>query len=205
MLLFSAVYLGFFCVVVTVADSIDLSGRMMSPVYTCMVVAAAYTGRQIVRDFGSARPALTAVAIALLLGGLLSIQIMRSAVWTTQPRAAGFDYSGRAWTTAPALDELRSLPPDTPLYSNWPQIVFYLTGRKAYPIAFAQCSDGCQALDADLRAIPDEVKEKAVLIWAHGEGRYECYDCLLAVVETHGFTSIHGDKRLLELFTMIAP
>ena len=71
---------------------------MMSPVYTCMVVAAAYTGRQIVRDFGSARPPLTAVAIALLLGGLLSIQIMRSAVWTTQARV------GRVRLQRPRLD-----------------------------------------------------------------------------------------------------
>lgn len=201
LLLFSAIYLSFFYAVVTFADSGHLSGRTLSPIYTSLVVVAAYAGQDLAHRYGQRRPALRFIAILVLCGGLLSIQLVRTTVWTSRARLNGFDYSGREWRTALAVDVIRGLPDGTSLYSNWPHVVYFLTGRLAHPIAFARCYENCQALASEFAAIPEEHRVTAVLIWAKDQGSHECYDCFHAVSAGHGFAPVHEDSR----FQLFAP
>ena len=191
LLLFCAVYLAFFYVVVTFADSGHLSGRTLSPVFSSMIVVAAYVAHEIVRRYGKSRPAVTTGAILLLCGALLTVQLLRSATCANQGRVEGFDFSARAWQSAPAVDILNELPPQTPLHSNWPPIVYFLTGRPAHPLAFAHCYTDCTALDSELLV----VSEHAVIVWTDYLVGAECYDCLLSAAPETGFVSTHEDDH----------
>ena len=89
--------------------------------------------------FDPDRPALVAGALALLCGALLGIQLVRSAVWATRSHEEGFEYSSRTWRYAPAVEYLRRLPAETPIYSNRPQAIYFLVGRRSHPVVFAPC------------------------------------------------------------------
>ena len=195
LLLFSAVYLGFFYAVVTFADTGDLSMRTLSPVYSALVAAATYAGYAAVQRYGASRPALAAGVILILCAGLLAVQLLRSVTWARSARADGFDYSGRVWMTAPAVYHLQNLPPSTPLYSNLPELVYFVTGRQVHPLALASCDGGCGMLEADLLAIPAAQRDTTVIVWVAGEGNAECIACLLAAAPAHGFAPAFQDDH----------
>src|SRR6185436_9214017 len=61
----------------------------------------------------------------------LGSYFLRTGSWFERTRSDGQGYASRQWKESETVQRVRSLAPGTPIYSNAPDGVYYLTGRPA--------------------------------------------------------------------------
>jgi len=74
-------------------------------------------------------------AVAILLTVLIcGANLPHSLETVSRLHAEGYGYTSRMWQQSELIAQVRSLPPGTPLISNQPAPIFFLTGRPSYDL-----------------------------------------------------------------------
>lgn len=111
-----------------------------------------------------------AAAAGLLLVGLHGVQ---ASTWVadglTDTGVGRRGLTATAWEASPVLDAVAALPAGTPVYSNAPEAVFLLTGRKTLPLpAHTDYLSGRRrpAYAAELNAVAERLAaDDGVVVW----------------------------------------
>jgi hypothetical protein len=128
-----------------------LDDRILTPVYVAITLAFPYLlirfmslsgamtrGRGVVRTL-----VITVCTIALISTSLRGIEIYRFSY------ASGFGFSGQRWRESELIKVVRSLPRYTPIYTNFPDAVYFRTGKTPRVLPFPPV----QGLDDEQRFI----------------------------------------------------
>lgn len=130
LLLTLAAYAGLLAVSLLFFDAtIPLDARITSPLYVGFLVLLGGVLAAAVRRGGLRR----LLALAALAGLLLSYGV-RTAVRVERLRYDAPGYSTGGIRNSPTLAALMEMPPETVIYTNEPEAVYYVTGRGAYMI-----------------------------------------------------------------------
>jgi hypothetical protein len=166
---FGAVYALFLPLSVSLADAhTPLNARLLAPLYPVALVLALRAAQHALRFSRGRAPRAIALAGALLF----TLASGRAALaFALSARADGVapGYATRAWAESPLVARLRQLDAGTPVYSNAPDAVVFLTGREARwlprrrePVSRQPRGD----LAAQLAALRRDVEERgAVVAW----------------------------------------
>jgi hypothetical protein len=123
-------YVGFLIASISVYDAATpLNYRILSPVYAIgLVLVLSLTSRLL---FAPRPEALASRALIVLCGVLACSNAIRGGKWAIKAHSEGLSWSSRAWQESPLVRSVRQLPPETPIFSNYPPGVYHLTGRPA--------------------------------------------------------------------------
>jgi 4-amino-4-deoxy-L-arabinose transferase-like glycosyltransferase len=125
LLWFSGLYILALAVAKSFFDrAIPMDDRILSPLY----IPALLAGMLIVENAasGAVRRAALIVAAATLAIAIAVVNVAREASSLARAHRSGRDYTGVAWRHSSVADWLRSVNPDTPLYSNIESAVRFL-------------------------------------------------------------------------------
>lgn len=106
---------------------IPLDDRLLSPV---MLLAAPVLAVLCVAFWGDAR--IDGVRRMIVAGIVVSWLWGASEIghwWWSIYAEDGGDFASRDWALSPTLAQLASVPPGTPIYTNWPAAIWFHTGR----------------------------------------------------------------------------
>jgi 4-amino-4-deoxy-L-arabinose transferase-like glycosyltransferase len=107
-----------------------LDARFLLPLHVVAVVLGLGALRHV--DLHGSRLAKTGLSV------VLGLQIMAGGVWTydaiTDPSVRPAGLTGELWATSRALERVRELTPDRPVYTNAVDVVWFHTGRTALPL-----------------------------------------------------------------------
>jgi len=108
----------------------DLFERILSPIQIGLILA----GLALFEWMAQARPARRIVlALPWAVGiWIIGINLPGSFITAQTLHQDGRGYTSRAWVTSPIIQAVRNLPADTPLISNQPTAIHFLTGRLTY-------------------------------------------------------------------------
>jgi len=127
---FIPTYLVFILVSITLFDAnTPLDGRILAPVYMAalvLAVPAVLSLREFLLPRRSGRWAIGFLASLFVL-----IALTRSVPLVTGAFENGLGFNSVAWRTSQVLSEVRSLPVNTPMFSNSPEAIYLWTGRAA--------------------------------------------------------------------------
>ena len=107
---------------------VQLRIRTLSLIYPVCLIAGVSLGWRWcypIKNTGTFK-AVAAVLAAVLAGYYL----FSAAVWTADVYANGQRYNGREWRQSELMDTVRDLPPETLIYTNGPDVIRTLTGRR---------------------------------------------------------------------------
>ncbi|NLX10652.1 MAG: hypothetical protein GXY36_13425 [Chloroflexi bacterium] len=122
--LFGPVYLGFLLVTISLVDAeTPLDERLLAPIYVAGLVIALWIA-------GRGRRGL----VALIAAAYAANMIVLAAGFLDHISREGQGYTGRAWQESALMAQIEALPPDTLIYSNGPDAIYFLTGRAAWRI-----------------------------------------------------------------------
>jgi hypothetical protein len=130
LLWFAPIYLGFLLFSITFVDALTpLDYRILSPLQASLGILLSVFGTCAI---ARSHKALGAFAACVLIAVLCSNAVRA----TRAPFTGAIDlgYSEAKWTQSPALRWVRSLPPDTVLYSNAQEAMYFGAERFARPI-----------------------------------------------------------------------
>jgi succinate dehydrogenase hydrophobic anchor subunit len=108
----------------------DLFERIFSPIQTGLLLS----GLALFEWIGQAGPARRFVLALPWVVGIWFIGINLPGSFTAAQtlHQEGLGYTSRAWVTSPTIQMVRNLPADTPLISNQPGAIYFITGRPTY-------------------------------------------------------------------------
>ncbi|MEA2175863.1 MAG: hypothetical protein QOD00_3455 [Blastocatellia bacterium] len=123
-------YAGFFIITASFIDfDTVFDERALAPVHALGLVLLICIAWRLFR----AREAghllyLSSIILCLAFAGSY---IVRGANWVRQKRGDGQGYTSRAWRESATIEHLKSLPPETLIFTNGYDAVYFLTGRRA--------------------------------------------------------------------------
>lgn len=112
---------------------ITLASRMLSPVHLAVLVLLCGLVNLALVVFPSAKRALTALALLVLLAWAASYGL-RSALIARDYHELGIGYNALAWKNSPTIAAVHQLPAGVALISNESTAIMYLAGRPAYAL-----------------------------------------------------------------------
>jgi hypothetical protein len=106
--------------------STPLDSRILSPIYVADIILILTTIQQWCNSLG--KPTIRGLFILL---SAIIIYINATQFWVTasQIRQSGESYSSLQWKASKSIQFVNSLPKDTSIYSNNPEVIYFLTGR----------------------------------------------------------------------------
>ena len=110
----------------------NLSHRFLFPMYPGMVVLASLALVAAFRSLSGMRVSrivLVASVVAFVCGNAVAL-----AAHAQRINRDGLGYSGRVWRSSPAIAHIRTLPTSTTIYSDRPELIYFLTRRVARSI-----------------------------------------------------------------------
>lgn len=131
--LFVAVYLLFLVFSISFIDAYTpLDNRMLSPIYIAGVILVLYFIRPLLHSKLFVTVGLTIVAI----------QLYFSAYWISYYHQHGYGFGNERIQKSELIEYSKMLPPDVRIFSNAPDVIYLLTGRKvaALPLKFEPSS-----------------------------------------------------------------
>jgi hypothetical protein len=108
--------------------STPLDARLLLPVFVLLVapvISLAWSLSQALRSRIIWRGFLCAVALLVILNG------KRAVAEALDVRANGRGYTSAKWRTSPSIRFVRSLADERKIFSNGPDVIHFLTGRRA--------------------------------------------------------------------------
>jgi hypothetical protein len=151
------------------AEQVPLDERMLFPAYSaalalaaCLAARAAESGRLL------RAAALAGVATVTIATAAAGIDLLR------REEVGRQDYAGHQWETSEGVRELAGLPAGTALYSNFPDAVYYRSGRRSRLVPRPVLVDGKpnSRYEEQLSRLADQVAHQgAVVIVFRHEGR----------------------------------
>ncbi len=171
LLLFCLLYAGFLLVSIAFVDAhTPMDNRLLAPLLgplvgllACLVVA--------LPRLAARRWLMGVLALGLLaLAGLQAKQLAAE----LQGRQSAEGFASRAWQRSSLLQNLATAKPSRVFYSNWPDLIHYLTGRTAYlppvrhnPYSLQPNTDYALELERMERAL----RAGAWVVWLDEPGR----------------------------------
>ncbi len=106
------------------AEQVPLDERMLLPLYAAALPLAACLAARAVESGHLLRTVVLAgVAIVAVTTAAAGVELVRRG-------EVGYPgYTGHPWTTSPGMRELARLPAGASVYSNFPDAIYYRTGR----------------------------------------------------------------------------
>ncbi|MBN1963883.1 MAG: hypothetical protein JW910_04515 [Anaerolineae bacterium] len=105
---------------------IPMDPRIFSPIQVSFLLVVVYYACRALTNSHLAR--LVRVVVLILLVVLAASYLVRAVAWATVRSTEASDGYWQ-WTDSDLLAAVAALPEDTPLYSNGPDIVYFVTGR----------------------------------------------------------------------------
>ena len=109
-----------------------LDDRILSPVYVSAVVFILYCVGELLRNPMRTRP--VRVAVFVLCALFAAMYLRRGTSWVAHGYNEGWGLASKTWQQSEILQDVRALPPDTQIFSNGHDVIFFLTGRPAWRI-----------------------------------------------------------------------
>ena len=198
--LFMAAYIALLVVSISFFDAhTPLDIRLLCPLHLSAVVLAILGVDKLLRYFR--KPRIPAVVLGLVLAAVLAREARQSYSRNFAERKDAEGFSARPWRQSRVIERVAKLPPQTPIYSNWPEAIYLVSGRttcvvpfKADPYTRADRPE----LDAELKALAYSLRaDDGVLVWFDEAGR--SYLPSLAHIKQHvrlkpesGYEGDHG-------------
>lgn len=129
LVIFIVSYLGFLIISATLFDLVIFDERTLVPVHVVSIILVTGLVARLLPRVQNRRA--IRLGFSLLALALLDSYTLRAANWFTQTRLDGQGYASRIWKDSNTIARIRSLPPDLTIYSNGPDAIYYLTGRRA--------------------------------------------------------------------------
>ena len=173
--IFIAAYVALLVVSISFFDAhTPLDIRLLSPLHLATVVLALLGVDKLLRCFK--KPRIPAVVLGLVLAAFLARQARQNVSENILGRNDAEGFSSRTWRQSRVIDRVAKLPPQTPVYSNWPEAIYLVSRRttcvvpfKADPYTRADRPE----LDADLKALGQSLQTNGgVLVWFTEGGRW---------------------------------
>ncbi|MBO9518183.1 MAG: glycosyltransferase family 39 protein [Porphyrobacter sp.] len=126
---FFVLYLAFVGLSVSIEANLSLTGRYAFPAYVLLVMLVSIEASKLSRRNFVERLALYGLAAlsVVVLGG----HIVRTSARTLDVAREGYGFQSLQWRHSPTMAMVKTLPPDTRIYSNAPDVIAYMTGRTA--------------------------------------------------------------------------
>ena len=133
LLIFITVYCLFLVLSISLFDAhTPLDYRILAPVYASAVVLVMcliynlFTLSTITRSIR-----IICVVLFMCFGAFYCI---RATGWITRIHKGGIGYAREKWRHSPIIKQIKSLSPDTPIFSNGTDAIYILTGRRTWQI-----------------------------------------------------------------------
>jgi hypothetical protein len=132
---FLTAYLAFVVLSISFVDGATYlsEARFLAPVHCCWLVMMTCLVHRLVENGCKRGRAAAMVGLALMLafaGSYVGRGMVRLAGWDNER----MDMGSRRWKGSPIVQQIGKLGPEVPLYTNIPDKLSYLTGRRAEPI-----------------------------------------------------------------------
>jgi hypothetical protein len=79
-------------------------------------------------------PAVLRFVLIGYLAMMLGSHSLHTSQWLLQSRSKGLGYANDSWRTSKLVERVRSLPAETPVFSNAYDALYLLTDREVYPL-----------------------------------------------------------------------
>ncbi|HXI03052.1 MAG TPA: phospholipid carrier-dependent glycosyltransferase [Candidatus Saccharimonadales bacterium] len=113
---------------VTLMDAwIPMSRRVLTPLFTLLLVLGLGSLPRRERWTFGGRAVRAALLLVLALG--CAFYAVRGLRWIREAHAEGLGYESVAWKHSGLMERIRTLPEETPIYTNAVEAVYHLTGR----------------------------------------------------------------------------
>lgn len=132
-----AIFVFVYCVALVffisfVSLDISFSPRYLSPVYVSVIILVVCLGSEVLRFAKRIRPLHHAlIAVCITFAGY---SLVRDAIIVIITSRDGQGYASKSWKHSETLRKASTLPADIRIYSNGYNLIYYLTGRPAFPI-----------------------------------------------------------------------
>lgn len=195
MLLFITVYISVFFTVVTVSDPpVPIDTRTLSPVFSALVVIFAYAAHRFLERTPNHRRALSVVA-ALIVGLMITFQLLRSVRWSLAAHDAGLHYNTAAYQESPVIEAARRLSDNATIYSNNPPLIFFLADQKVGSLGGRACDISCTDLKTEFQEMKQTSTDDIALLWVPVFDKALCEPCLKRLAPEYGFDLIEKDDH----------
>lgn len=194
LLLFTGVYLSVFWTVVSFADSGRLSFRTLSPIFASMIVVAAYALTRLIEATSSHRRTVSLMALLVSLL-LITFQSVRTTKWSLAAHDSGFDYTGAGWQSSLAIEALQELPDSSSVFSNTPEVVYFVGGRQTRVFGRTDCRESCSALEQVLHGIIAGSAGDHSVVWVPTDDHGQCGPCVEKLAPKLGLELAERDDR----------
>ncbi|MEP6828363.1 MAG: hypothetical protein ABJA10_09850, partial [Aestuariivirga sp.] len=127
--LFSVFYLSFVILATMVEANLSLTPRYAFPAYVTSVMLMII----VLSNYSEANAQLKWIrrALAVLFVVVLSSHVVRTAARSQSAFQSGVGFSSVEWVNSPTIQALQQLPIDAKIYSNAPDVITFLSRRKA--------------------------------------------------------------------------
>jgi hypothetical protein len=133
--IFILTYLAFLVVSISFFDAVTpLDHRILSPVFVSGALLVLCTAHRLLRIGPGTRAVRGIFAAACVL--FAAAQSVRGTQMLVGVHGAGKGFTGSRWRQSPMILRVRGLPETTPVYTNAPSALYFMTGRpvRAIPL-----------------------------------------------------------------------
>jgi len=132
MLIFCCSHIGIYLAASILIGRISVDNRGLSPVFVATILSALPIAYNVLG--GQNRLRSIKVAACFVAVVLCGSYVVRGGFWLSESHRAGLGYSAVEWQESETLEWLTSVPKETILYTNGPDVVYLLKNRGVNPI-----------------------------------------------------------------------
>jgi hypothetical protein len=136
LLFFIIIYLLVLVISISFFDaSTPLDYRILAPIYVVDIILILTTIQQACNSLG--KPTIRWLFI-LLSAAIIYINATQIWVTASQIRESGEGYSSLRWKASKSIQFISSLPKDSSIYSNDPEVIYFLAGRLTHNLPYKE-------------------------------------------------------------------
>lgn len=111
-----------------------LDDRILAPVFVSGLLLVMFLAGEAITLAGNNYKTTASLLVGVPLALLAAAHLAHGASWAAASHAQGLGYSSPQWQQSSLLAEVRSLPAETVIYSNAPEVIELLAERPATPL-----------------------------------------------------------------------
>lgn len=194
-LLFIICYLGLVLVSISLLDAnlAQDTWRLLLPVYVVGLVFVLGLAQQLLRSMEK-QETLRRLAFVCAVAYVCAFAYP-GINWTLNARSnepedfVNTNYTSKFWTRSKVIQEIQSLPADTPVYTNGPDALYLLTGRPTYSLPFkffAETQKANPKYEEEMQKMSAQLRDGGVIV----------------LLRTHEFSNLPTKKELKEALSL---
>jgi hypothetical protein len=147
LIIFSVIYGLFLAISISFFDGhTPLNYRLLSPVYVSFVILTLCLAHRLLHSTKELR--FVRVSSLIICLTFLASYLFQGTAWIIDGHNDGLGYTNETWRHSEILEQVRSFPPGTPIYSNGADAIYILTGRPASSLPH-EINDGIGRVNKD--------------------------------------------------------